>query len=131
MKKRFSFSKIFVYLVLVVIILFFTVTTDTFLTSKNILNICRQISMIGICSVGMTMVLLTGGIDISVGSVVAFTGIVMGKLIVEAQVPFIIGMLAALVIGRSCSCKTYRGSRNGDISCHADWCCGRSALRLD
>ncbi len=102
MKKRFSLSKIFVYLVLVVIILFFTVTTDTFLTSKNILNICRQISMIGICSVGMTMVLLTGGIDISVGSIIALVGVVAAKLIGEAGMAIFPAMLIGVVVGAIC-----------------------------
>ncbi len=102
MKKRFSLSKIFVYLVLVVIILFFTVTTDTFLTSKNILNICRQISMIGICSVGMTMVLLTGGIDISVGSIIALVGVVAAKLIGEAGMAIFPAMLIGVVAGALC-----------------------------
>lgn len=102
MKKRFSLSKIFVYLVLVVIILFFTVTTDTFLTSKNILNICRQISMIGICSVGMTMVLLTGGIDISVGSIIALVGVVAAKLIGEAGMAIFPAMLIGVVVGALC-----------------------------
>ena len=92
MKKRFSFSKIFVYLVLVVIILFFTVTTDTFLTSKNILNICRQISMIGICSVGMTMVLLTGGM----------VGVAAAKLIGEAGMAIFPAMLIGVAAGALC-----------------------------
>ena len=102
MKKRFSLSKIFVYLVLVVIILFFTVTTDTFLTSKNILNICRQISMIGICSVGLTMVLLTGGIDISVGSIIALVGVVAAKLIGEAGMAIFPAMVIGVVVGALC-----------------------------
>ncbi len=102
MKKRFSLSKIFVYLVLVVIILFFTVTTDTFLTSKNILNICRQISMIGICSVGMTMVLLTGGIDISVGSIIALVGVVAAKVIGEAGMAIFPAMVIGVVVGALC-----------------------------
>ena len=102
MKKRFSLSKIFVYLVLVVIILFFTVTTDTFLTSKNILNICRQISMIGICSVGMPMVLLTGGIDISVGSIIALVGVVAAKLIGEAGMAIFPAMVIGVVVGALC-----------------------------
>lgn len=90
------------YLVLAVIILFFTMTTDTFLTSKNILNICRQISMIGICSVGMTMVLLTGGIDISVGSIIALVGVVSAKLIGESGMPIFPAMVIGIAVGAFC-----------------------------
>jgi ribose/xylose/arabinose/galactoside ABC-type transport system permease subunit len=69
MKKetKLSISQVFVYLVLLFVFVFFSVLTKTFLSTKNLLNICRQVSMTGICAVGMTMVLLTGGIDISIG----------------------------------------------------------------
>ena len=102
MTKKFSMSKVFVYLVLVVIILFFTFITDTFLTSRNILNICRQVSMTGICSVGMTMVLLTGGIDISVGSIIALVGVVSAKLVAEAGMPIFPAMLIGVAVGAFC-----------------------------
>jgi ribose/xylose/arabinose/galactoside ABC-type transport system permease subunit len=47
-----------------------------FRTERNIMNVLRQVSIIGILAVGMTFVILTAGIDLSVGSMVAFTGIV-------------------------------------------------------
>ena len=74
MKKetKLSISQVFVYLVLLFVFVFFSVLTKTFLSTKNLLNICRQVSMTGICAVGMTMVLLTGGIDISIGSIMRF-----------------------------------------------------------
>jgi ribose/xylose/arabinose/galactoside ABC-type transport system permease subunit len=53
---------------------FFTIQEPNFLTERNLLNVMRQISFIGILSVGMTFVILTAGIDLSVGSLVAFTG---------------------------------------------------------
>ena len=83
MKKetKLSISQVFVYLVLLFVFVFFSVLTKTFLSTKNLLNICRQVSMTGICAVGMTMVLLTGGIDISIGSVIALSGVVSAKLI--------------------------------------------------
>ncbi len=83
MKKetKLSISQVFVYLVLLFVFVFFSVLTKTFLSTKNLLNICRQVSMTGICAVGMTMVLLTGGIDISIGSIIALSGVVSAKLI--------------------------------------------------
>lgn len=50
------------------IIAFMSIKSDVFLTSQNIINILRQISINGILAVGMTFVILTGGIDLSVGS---------------------------------------------------------------
>lgn len=51
-----------------------------FLTTTNLLNILQQISIVSIVAVGMTFVILSGGIDLSVGSIVAFTGLVMAGL---------------------------------------------------
>ena len=58
-------------IVALIIIVFMSFTSDVFLTSQNIINILRQISINGILAVGMTFVILTGGIDLSVGSVVS------------------------------------------------------------
>lgn len=63
-------------LVLIVLILFVGYMIPTFLTSRNIFNVLRQVSITGIVAVGMTFVIITGGIDISVGSIVALSGVV-------------------------------------------------------
>ena len=49
--------------------MFLTIASDMYLTSANLPNVMREVSIIGICAVGLTFVLLTGGIDLSVGSV--------------------------------------------------------------
>lgn len=58
--------------------------------------------MIGICSVGMTMVLLTGGIDISVGSIIALVGVVAAKLIGESGMPIFPAMVIGIAVGAFC-----------------------------
>ncbi len=55
-------------------------TQGTFLTSRNLTNLSRQVAINGILAVGMTFVILIGGIDLSVGSVVALSGVVAGFL---------------------------------------------------
>ena len=55
---------------LVVLVAVLSVADDTFLTPRNLSNLARQVTIIGIVAVGMTMVILIGGIDLSVGSVV-------------------------------------------------------------
>lgn len=99
MKNKMSFSKYGVYIILVLLILIFSFSTDSFMTGKNLLNIGRQVSMIGICAVGMTMVLLTGGIDISVGTMIALTGVICSKLMVEMGINMYIAILITFVIG--------------------------------
>lgn len=101
-KKHLSFSQLFVYLILVLVIVFFSCATRSFLNTKNILNICRQVSMIGICSVGMTMVLLTGGIDISCGSVIALSGVVSAKLMIDSGMAVIPAMVIGVAVGVFC-----------------------------
>src|SRR3954447_5790772 len=65
---------------LLVLMLVFAVLEPRFLSSVNLFNVMRQISITGLIALGMTFVILTGGIDLSVGSVVAFAGLVAGAL---------------------------------------------------
>ena len=88
-------------IVALIIIVFVSFTSDVFLTSQNIINILRQISINGILAVGMTFVILTGGIDLSVGSVVAITGVIVGSLLKDGTNWFI-ASLAALAISMVC-----------------------------
>jgi rhamnose transport system permease protein len=69
-----------------------------FLSTTNIFNITRFIAEIGIISLGMTAVILTGGIDLSVGSVLGMCGIVMGVLF-AAGLPIWLAAVAAVVVG--------------------------------
>lgn len=64
-----------IVLVLLAFCIVLTIASPYFLTSKNILNVLRQVSVSGLLSIGMTFVILTGGIDLSVGSVLAFGGV--------------------------------------------------------
>ena len=76
-------------------------TTPQFLTTANLLSILLATSLIGIVSVGETFVIVTGGIDLSPGSVVAFTGVATG-LIVHAGVPIPLAMLCGIGLGAAC-----------------------------
>lgn len=61
---------------LLLVMVFFSIFEDGFRTTNNLLQIVRQVSVFGILAVGMTFVILTAGIDLSVGSALAFCGIV-------------------------------------------------------
>ncbi len=65
---------------LLVLMLIFSVLQPRFLSELNLFNVMRQISITGLIALGMTFVILTGGIDLSVGSVVALAGLVAGAL---------------------------------------------------
>ena len=64
---------------------FFSLTTDTFLTEFNLINILRNAALIGIVAVGMTYLLIAGEIDLSVGSVFGFLTVIMGLLVIVLE----------------------------------------------
>ncbi|XAZ20651.1 ABC transporter permease (plasmid) [Sinorhizobium sp. B11] len=82
---------------LLLLCLFLTFSTDTFLSVRNGLNILDQITVLGIMAVGMTFVILIGGIDLSVGSVLALAMMVMGWTANIAGLPLGLGIVAALI----------------------------------
>ena len=71
-----------VFIALFVLCVFLSFATDGFLTSVNLFNVGRQISLLGIMSVGMTFVLISGEVDLSVGSTYAFGGLLSGMFII-------------------------------------------------
>lgn len=91
-----------VFFALLALCIFLSLATDSFLTSTNLLNVGRQISLLGIMAVGMTFVLISGEVDLSVGSTYAFSGLATGMLIVAgwALLPAIgVGLLSGAIIG--------------------------------
>ena len=79
-------------------VLFFSFTTDTFLTPGNILNLLRQAAPMLVVAVAMTFVITTGGIDLSVGSLVALTN-ALAAIAIAAGVPWPLVVLGLLVLG--------------------------------
>jgi ribose/xylose/arabinose/galactoside ABC-type transport system permease subunit len=67
-------------LVLILICIVFAWLEPAFLSQRNIFNVLRQVSIYGLLAVGMTFVILTGGIDLSIGSVLAFAGLVAASV---------------------------------------------------
>lgn len=87
---------------LLALCLFLSLATDSFLSVRNGLNILDQITVLGIMSVGMTFVILIGGIDLSVGSVLALSMMVMGWVANVAGMPMGLAILAALIASALC-----------------------------
>ncbi len=92
--------------VLVIIVVLFSLSTDTFLSTNNLVNILRQASINIVLAVGMTLIILTGGIDLSVGSTLAVTAVVgvMTSLNPAMQwgtvlFPLLVGLVIGLING--------------------------------
>lgn len=83
---------------LVVFIVISAILSPNFLKIGNILNLLQQASIPGIVAMGMTIVILLGGIDLSVGSVAAFSGMICA-ILVSKNVPIIISIVVAVALG--------------------------------
>lgn len=79
----------------------------SFFTAANLLTILRQISINGLLAVGVTVVLLTGGVDLSLGSVVALTGVVAASLAQPDDGP--VGLAVAAGVGAGLACGLVNG----------------------
>jgi ribose transport system permease protein len=75
--------------------------TPHFLTVSNLLNIAQQTSINAIVAAGMTFVIVSGGIDLSVGSIVALAGVVLGVLLQSGQPP-LMAIAGAIAVGTGC-----------------------------
>ena len=92
----------------------FPTTRSTFLTPKNMFNILRQNASNLVLATGMTMVIILGGIDLSVGSVIALSGVVAAGCVVNFGLPEAVGFIAAIAVGAAV------GLFNGFIICKTD-----------
>lgn len=87
---------------LLVLMVVFTILTDKFFSASNFLNILQQ-AAINLCvAVGMTFVIITGGIDLSVGSIMALNGMIMAMMMASGAAPgiaVIVGLLLGILFG--------------------------------
>jgi len=76
--------------------LFFATQSDRFLSSENLSLVLQQVMVVGVIAIGQTLIILTAGIDLSCGMVMALGGIVMAKLAVEAGLPGPVAIAAGI-----------------------------------
>lgn len=86
---------------LVIMVVVFASMSDVFLTQRNLINILQQSSINAVIAVGMTLVIISGGIDLSVGPVAALSAVLSAALLV-AGYPVPIVIIAALAVGLAC-----------------------------
>lgn len=98
LRRFFSARETGVFIALIVMCVALSFATPGFLTVRNLLNVGRQVSLLGIMAVGMTFVLISREIDLSIGATYALAGLVVGMLLV-AQVNLWVSILIGLGIG--------------------------------
>ncbi|HEY9054661.1 MAG TPA: ABC transporter permease [Rectinemataceae bacterium] len=87
-----------IYLVLFVITLAMSLANKSFLTLPNLINVARQVSINTIIAAGMTFIIITGGIDLSVGSLVALSSCV-AMIVIDTTGSSLLGILSGVLIG--------------------------------
>lgn len=97
MTAREFIIKYIMYVVLVVMCIVLAIANDKFLTGANLMTIVKQISIQSIVAIGMTMIIITGNIDLSVGSIVAFSS-VCTAMMMKSGIPIPIAMIITVII---------------------------------
>lgn len=98
-KDLFRYPEMLTLLGFLVLFVFFSIASESFFTADNVSNIVRQVSINGILAVGMTFVILTGGIDLSVGSVMALTGTIIAGMMINSGLSPIVAILIGIILG--------------------------------
>jgi ribose transport system permease protein len=93
--EKLSSQTFWVFVAVVVAGLYLSFATDSFATSKNLYNITRNVTFVAIIALGMTLVIITGGIDLSVGSVLVLCSMVLG-VTMHAGYGIEVGIAAAI-----------------------------------
>jgi len=102
-KKKFDLGSLTIILITIVLFVLLTLTSDTFFTYRNIYSILFGVSFQFIAILGFTYLMIIGEIDLSVGSVYAFSGMFMGYLMVMKKMPLLpamgLSLLACVLMG--------------------------------
>ena len=87
-----------VLVLLIGLFIFFSFSQNRFFTTSNVENLLSSVSILCVVSIGMTFVVLTAGIDLSVGSLMALSGIILGKLFNDANLPAWVAVILTVLI---------------------------------
>lgn len=88
-----------ILIVLIVLIVAFSIMSPTFFDANNFFNIAKQVTTLGICAVGFAFVLITGGIDLSVGYQISLNVVVCGLLMSKADLPWYLAVPIVIALG--------------------------------
>lgn len=88
------------YAIIIIFVVLFgamSIFAPNFLTGGNIANVLRQVSINGICAIGMTFVILTGGIDLSVGAIIAVSGVLTAMMMIDGIHPLVASLISIVL----------------------------------
>ncbi|MTH34079.1 ABC transporter permease [Paracoccus limosus] len=95
-------QKLLAFASLIVLVAGFSLASPRFFQIDNILSILQATSVNGVLAVGVTMIIITGGIDLSIGTMMTFTAVMTGVVLTWGGMPLPLGILAAIGTGAAC-----------------------------
>ena len=120
------------YAIIIIFIVLFaamSIFAPNFLTGSNIANVLRQVSINGICAIGMTFVILTGGIDLSVGAIIGVSGVLTAMMMINNVNPIIASLISlalCTLIGFATGLVISHIWIRFTVCCHGSGLCGSS-----
>lgn len=102
MKKMFSTSgaqKLIIFITLIVLIIIFAIMSPNFLLVDNIISILLATCVNGLLALGVTFVIITGGIDLSIGTVMTFSAVISGLCVTMFNIPLWLGVIICILVG--------------------------------
>lgn len=97
-----ALEKNMIYIILVILVIVMSLANDSFFSVSNLVNVLRQCSIYAIIAFGMTFVVISGGIDLSAGAVMALVGCSISLMMVRQDMPMWPAVILGLVIGGAC-----------------------------
>ena len=95
-------QKLWAFASLIVLVIGFSIASPNFYQMNNIIGILQATSVNGVLAVAVTLVIITGGIDLSVGTMMTFTAVITGVVLTYAGLPLPVGIVAAIATGTFC-----------------------------
>lgn len=97
-----AMQRVLAFAALIIMVVYFSLASPNFLTVTNIVGILLATAVNGILALGVTFVIISGGIDLSIGTVMTFAAVITGVLITNMQLPIVVGVIGGLLAGGLC-----------------------------
>jgi len=107
-------QKLLAFSSLVLLVIIFSILSPNFFQPYNLIAIMLSTAVNGVLAIGVTFVIITGGIDLSVGTMMTFTAVMAAQTVAVWNLPVIVGVLVALLVGTICGTASgimWRSSR--------------------
>jgi ribose transport system permease protein len=97
-----AMQRVLAFAALIALFIVFSLASPNFMTFDNIVGILLSTAVNGVLALGVTFVIISGGIDLSIGTVMTFAAVMTGVFVTNMQLPVVVGVLGGLVAGALC-----------------------------